>query len=196
MKIKLKPKPTTEPLSKYNIIYCDPPWTWKAWSEKGEDRSASKHYKLLDNQSIVNLPVANIAAKDCVLFLWVTFPLLEWGLYCIKQWGFTYKTNAFTWVKTTKNGKWHMGNGYWTRANAEVCLLATRGKPKKISSSVRQLVISERGKHSAKPPEVRDRIVELLGDLPRVELFARERCKGWTGVGDQIDGRDIREILK
>lgn len=181
---------------KYSILYVDPPWEWKARSEKGEGRSAKNHYSVMTLADIQALPIKSIANDDCVLFLWCTFPLLEAALETIKKWGFTYKTCGFTWVKQTKHGKWHFGNGYWTRANAELCLLATRGKPKKVSSAVPQLVVAKTNGHSAKPPEVRDRIVELLGDLPRIELFARERCTGWDALGEKIDGRDIREVLK
>lgn len=181
---------------KYNIILADPPWTFKVWSEKGLDRSAIQHYDVMRAADIKALPVNKLAAEDCVLFLWVTSPLLELGIEVVKKWGFKYKTVGFAWAKETKNGHWHMGNGYWTRANIELCILATRGHPRRISAAVRQLVHAKIGTHSAKPPEVRDRIVELLGDLPRVELFARERCPGWDSIGLEIDGKDIREVLK
>jgi N6-adenosine-specific RNA methylase IME4 len=180
---------------RYSIIYADPPWTYKVWSEKGTGRSASQHYSLMSNDDIKSLSIQKIAAKDCVLFLWVTGPLLPFGLEVIKSWGFEYKSIAFSWCKQTKHGKWHIGNGYWTRANIELCLLATRGKPKKVSSAVRQLIVSPVMNHSSKPPEVRNRIVELLGNLPRIELFARETCPGWRSVGLEIDGKDIKSLF-
>ena len=104
----------------------------------------------------------------------------------IKAWGFEYKTVAFTWVKKYRNGDNFMGMGRWTRANAEVCLLATKGKPKRISASVRQIIESVPERHSKKPDIVRDKIVELCGDLPRIELFARERAEGWSSWGLEI----------
>lgn len=201
MKIKLKPRPASTPIvspeKKYGVILADPPWTFKVWSDAGEGRSASQHYPLLDNKTILALPVHKLAAEDCALFLWVTMPLLEVGLDCIKSWGFKYKTCAFTWCKTLKNCEgWFMGNGYWTRANAELCLLGTRGKPKRVDASVRQLVCYPQTEHSAKPPDIRRRIDKLIGDVPKIELFARERDYMWDSTGLDLDGKDIRDVLK
>ena len=138
---------------------------------------------------ICALPVAEIAHKDAALFLWVTFPNLQEGLKVIKAWGFRYCTVAFTWVKRNKvSPSWFMGLGHWTRANAEVCLLATRGKPKRISKSVRQIVDTPIERHSKKPDEVRDRIVTLMGDVPRIELFARDYTDGWDVWGNEVQG--------
>jgi N6-adenosine-specific RNA methylase IME4 len=143
------------------------------------------------------LPVAEIADKDCILFMWVTFPNLLDGLKVIKAWGFQYKTCGFVWLKTNrKSPGFFIGLGYWTRANAELCLIATRGHPKRISKSVRQLVASPLERHSKKPDCVRERIVELMGDVPRIELFAREQAPGWDALGNEIDGKDIRDALK
>lgn len=113
--------------------------------------------------------------------------MLPEALETIKAWGFTYKTVAFCWAKTTKEGKAAAGMGYWTRSGAELCLLATKGKPKRVSKAVRQVVLAQRGEHSAKPPEVRDRIVQLMGDVPRIELFARDRCLGWHSWGNEVE---------
>ena len=104
----------------------------------------------------------------------------------IKAWGFKYKTVAFTWVKENKSEGYFTGLGYWTRANPEMCLLATKGKPKRISKSVRQLVMDKRREHSRKPDRIRNDIVELCGDLPRIELFARQRVDGWDNWGNQV----------
>ena len=172
---------------KYNIIYADPPWSYKTWSEKGSDRSALQHYKCMSRSDIQNIPVSKICEKDCVLFLWVTFPCLIEGLELIEAWGFTYKTCAFTWVKRNRKSEgWFWGLGYWTRANSELCLLATRGKPKRISKSVHQIVDARVREHSRKPDEVRDRIVYLCGDIPRIELFARQQIDGWDCWGDEV----------
>lgn len=175
------------PNRKYNIIYADPPWQYKVWSKKGQGRSAESHYPTMSRKDIETLDIQSIATDDCVLFLWVTAPCLEQGIDLIKTWGFTYKTFGFTWIKTNKKKNtpfW--GMGYWTRANAEICLLATRGKPKRIDAGVHQVVFAPVGRHSAKPPAVRDRIVKLLGDVPRIELFARERVNGWDCWGDEV----------
>jgi N6-adenosine-specific RNA methylase IME4 len=137
---------------------------------------------------ICALPVAGIAATDSALFLWATYPNLPEAFEVIKAWGYTYKTVAFTWVKRCKKSPgFFVGLGHWTRANAELCLLATRGRPKRLSRSVRQIIDAPIGRHSAKPAEARTRIVELLGDLPRIELFARERVDGWDCWGNEVD---------
>lgn len=190
---------------RYSIIYADVPWRFKNWSmkelaERGEKwarRNGRSPYDVMDTAALCKLPVKEIAAKDCVLFFWATYPKLFEAKEIIEAWGFTYKTVAFTWVKRNPSGNgWKFGLGYWTRGNAEVCLLATRGKPKRVSKCVAQLVEARVGEHSAKPPEVRDRIVELMGDLPRLEMFAREKAPGWDAIGNEVcDGLDIRESL-
>lgn len=175
-------------MDKFGIIYADPPWSYRVWSEKGKGRSAENHYPTMSNEDICTLPVAEIAAKDSVLFLWATFPNLPIAFEVIEAWGFTYKTVAFTWVKTCrKSPGYFVSLGHWTRANAEICLLATKGNPRRISKSVRQLIVSPLRQHSQKPDETRERIVELMGDLPRVELFAREKVAGWAAWGNEIE---------
>lgn len=181
---------------KYNIVYADPPWHYQAYSKKGEGRNAESHYHTMDASQIRSLPVGDIAADDCVLFLWVTFPCLKEGLSVMEAWGFTYKTCGFTWVKRNKRADtFFLGLGFWTRSNAELCLLGTRGRPKRASRSVPQVCDARIMEHSRKPDEVRERIVRLCGDLPRIELFARERHEGWDCLGDQIDGKDIRQAI-
>lgn len=139
-------------------------------------------------KDICGLKVEEIAAKDCVLFLWATFPKLPEALRVIKAWGFQYKTVAFVWLKQNKSGKgWFFGLGFWTRGNAEICLLATKGKPHRNSNRVHQFLISPIRGHSQKPKEAREKIVELMGDLPRVELFAREKAEGWDAWGNEVE---------
>lgn len=173
---------------RYDVIYADPPWRFLTYSEKGKNRSAERHYPTMAKVDIQNLPVKRISAKDSVLFLWVTAPCLIEGLELIKAWGFTYKTVAFTWVKQNKrNDKPFMGLGYYTRANAEYCLIATKGKVlKRQSRSVSSVIISHIERHSKKPDEVRKRIVELYGERPRIELFAREKADGWDCFGNEV----------
>ena len=171
----------------YDIIYADPPWYFKTYSNKGNKRSAVLHYNCLDIHDIYNLPVGRISNNDCILFLWVIDPMLPEAMEVIKKWGFKFKTVAFTWVKENKKSEGYFtGLGYWTRANPEMCLLATKGNPKRISKNVNQLVIDKRREHSRKPDCVRDRIVELMGDLPRIELFARQKVKGWDCWGNEV----------
>ena len=173
------------PNKKYNIIYADPAWTFKTWSSKGVEKSPK--YDLMTIEDIKNMPVDNIADKDCILFIWVTYPLLKEGLDTIKSWNFKYKTCAFSWIKKNKKSdSLFWGLGYYTRSNNEICLLATKGKPKRISSAVHQVVIDKIREHSRKPDCVRDRIVQLCGDLPRIELFARQRVNGWDCWGNEV----------
>jgi len=173
---------------KYNIIYADPPWCYETWSEKGkEKKSAECHYPTMKHEEIYKLPVSDITADDCILFLWVTFPKIQEGIETIIQWGFTYKTCAFNWVKRNKKtDSWFWGLGRWTRSNSEICLLATKGNPKRISKSVHQVCDARIMEHSKKPDEIRERIVELCGDLPRIELFARNIYPGWDAWGNEV----------
>ena len=172
----------------YKIIYADPPYSFKTYSAKGRKKSAESHYDCMAIGDIKKLPVEGMADKDCVLFLWVTYPFLIQGLEIIKEWGFTYKTCAFSWIKKNKKSdSLFWGLGYWTRANNEICLLATKGKPKRVSKKVHQVVIESVREHSRKPDCVRNRIVELCGDLPRIELFARQKAEGWDTFGNETE---------
>lgn len=174
---------------KYKIIYADPPWYFKSYSKKGEDRNATKHYPCMEFDDLLGLNINDIADVDCILFMWVIDPLLEKSFELFKAWDFKFKTVAFTWVKENKSKGFFTGMGYYTRANPEMCLLATKGHPKRISKSVKQLVVDVRREHSRKPDCVRDRIVELCGDLPRIELFARQDFthKGWDNWGNHFE---------
>ena len=132
--------------------------------------------------------IGELAAKDCALFLWITFPCLCEALEVLTAWGFSYKTVAFVWVKQNRrNDDLFTGMGYWTRANAEICILATKGHPKRVDAGVRQVILSHIEEHSKKPDEARERIVRLMGDLPRVELFARQSPEGWDVWGNEVE---------
>jgi N6-adenosine-specific RNA methylase IME4 len=205
---------------KFNIVYADPAWEYDDKALAG-GRGAVCKYPVMTEEDIYALPVEDIAAEDSVLFLWCTFPKIAEGLECGKRWGFRYKTCAFTWVKPSGpfgrfldafkhphmvagdwmpllnaiNTMWFIGMGRWTRSNAEVCLLFTRGKPQRVDAGVNQIICAPRMKHSAKPPETRDRIVRLCGDVPRVELFAREQVEDWVCLGFDADGQDLRDSL-
>ena len=138
-------------------------------------------------EELCALPVSEITEKDCVLFLWATFPQLKEALQLIKAWGFTYKTVAFVWLKTNKKAlTWFYGLGFWTRGNAEICLLATKGHPKRQAKNIHQLIISPIEEHSKKPEEARKKIVALMGDIPRIELFARKESPGWDIWGNEV----------
>lgn len=178
----------------YGAIYADPPWYFRNYSAKGTGRAAIAHYDVMSMDGLKAMPVADYAAKDCALFMWATDPMLPEAIELMRAWGFSYKTVAFNWVKLNRNGRkkaveqnpFFTGLGYWTRANQEICLLGTRGKPRRISKSVRRLVVSERREHSRKPEEVYGRIEALVGG-PYLEMFARESRRGWDAVGNQLD---------
>ena len=172
--------------NKYGIIYADSPWRYD--NPKNNDPAMGGiTYPTMSLEDICNMPIHNIASKNCILFLWATMPKLREALEVIKAWGFNYKTCAFCWVKQNPSGNGiYSGLGHWTNGNAELCLLATKGAPKRVSKNVKQIVLAPRGRHSAKPPEVRNRIVQLIGDISRIELFAREEPEGWDCFGNEI----------
>lgn len=145
-------------------------------------------YPTMTQEELCAMPIHKIAKKDSVLFMWATMPKLQEALDTIKAWGFKYKTCAFCWVKQNpKSGGIYAGLGRWVQGNAELCLLATKGHPHRISKSVKQIVMAPRGRHSAKPAEVRDRIVSLMGeDTERIELFARNYADGWDCWGNEV----------
>lgn len=148
---------------KYDVIYADPPWSYRDKALAG-DRGAGCKYDVMSLEGIKKLPVKDLAEEDCALFMWVTMPFLEEAFAVMRAWGFEYKTCAFTWVKQNKKADtlfWGMGN--WTRANAELCLLGVRGKPKRKDAGVHSVIISHIEEHSKKPSEIRDRICKLLG---------------------------------
>lgn len=166
------------PDKKYNIIYADPPWYYNRHDSRGCP------YPMLETKDIIKLPVSDIAAKNCFLFMWATFPRLQEGLDVINGWGFEYKTIGFNWVKKNKNGGWFWGMGNWTRSNSEVCLIGVKGKPKRVRADIHQIIDSPFTEHSKKPNIVRDKIIQLCGDLPRIELFARTKIHGWDTWGN------------
>ena len=168
------------------VIYADPPWTYRDHATAG-GRGVAYKYPVLTDADVRALPVPKIAADNAVLLLWVTWPKLAEVLPVIDAWGFNYRTVGFVWVKLTRASQrlaWGMGN--WTRANTEPCLLATRGRPKRIDAGVHQVVQAPLARHSEKPVEVRERIFQLAGDVPRIELFAREVAPGWDAWGNDV----------
>ncbi len=181
----------------YGALYCDPPWGFKTWSgpeKKVASRGTVAPYQTMEMEDIAALPVADLAAPDCCLFMWVVWPTLPEALGIMKAWGFEYKTCAFSWIKADSRQIEmfdddkipYMGLGYWSRANSEVCLLGTRGHPKRINNDVRQAIVEPKRQHSRKPDCVPGRIERLVGG-PYAELFARTRRPGWDAWGNQVE---------
>ena len=179
---------------KYGIVYADPPWRYDMKRGNGV---AENHYPTMSIEEIADLPVKELADENCALFLWVTFPLLREIWKIIDAWGFTYKSVAFVWIKQNKKAdSLFWGMGYWTRANAEICILATKGSPKRYSKRVHQVIVSHIEEHSKKPEEARRRIEQLMGDVPRIELFARRETPGWDVWGNEVACSLGTEILQ
>jgi N6-adenosine-specific RNA methylase IME4 len=179
------------PRRHFGAILADPPWRFQPWSEKGTDRAADRHYSTMKIGDLSALPVEELAASDCVLFVWSCWPTLADAWRLIESWGFQYKTCAFSWMKADPYRLFaddktpFAGLGYWTRANTEPCLLATRGKPKRLNADVRQGIIEPRREHSRKPDCVHERIERLVAG-PYLELFARQTRPGWTSWGNEV----------
>ena len=171
-------------IGNYSIIYADPPWRY---DQKVMQGAADRHYPTMTMDELCALPVSDLADRDSALFMWATFPKLPEALQLMKAWGFTYRSVAFVWLKKNKKAdSWFQGLGFWTRGNAEICLLATRGHPKRQAADIHQFIISPIEAHSKKPDEAREKIVALMGDLPRVELFARQTPPGWDVWGNEV----------
>lgn len=177
---------------KYGIIYVDPPWEYReSGSDKGARGLAKHHYKTMSLDDICSLPIEKIKTDVAVCFMWATFPKIAYALKVLEAWGFIYKTAAFVWVKQNKkSNSLFWGMGAYTRANAEICLIGiskkTKAKSLIKSHAVHQVVMAPVEKHSKKPDIVRDKIVELIGDLPKIELFARQQVEGWDCWGNEV----------
>jgi len=177
-------------MSKYNIIYADPAWQFNNKNTGGSMKSGSaSQYDIMTLEQMKALPIQDISADDCVLVMWWVGSQPQEALDLMRAWGFELKTfTGFIWEKLTRKGLPFFGMGFWTRAGSECALIATRGKPKPASHSVRSVRRATVGKHSEKPAEFRDDIVTLCGDVPRIELFARQRVGGWDAWGNEIEG--------
>jgi N6-adenosine-specific RNA methylase IME4 len=166
----------------------DPPWAFNTWSGKQmtPHRTANDHYTTMKMPDLMALPIPDLAAKDCALFVWTVDSHVDVTIDLIRHWGFTFKTRAFDWIKTAQNGQPRMGMGYWTRKASEECFLATRGKVKRMDKGVRQVIMAPRREHSRKPDEIYERIEALVGG-PYLEMFARQRRQGWDAWGNEVD---------
>lgn len=194
----------------YRVIYADPAWRHVTRSPKGVTRRApAQHYPTMPLADICDLPVSEVAARDCHLFLWTTGPHLQQAFRVIDAWGFRYSSIGFLWAKLNPaasgamfltDADFHVGMGYTTRKNTEICLLARRGNPKRKSKSVRELILAARREHSRKPDQARERI-EAYSDGPYLEMFARQSSPGWdcwgleAGKFDEPGGREVTGAL-
>lgn len=172
----------------YGCILADPPWAFKTFGGKTgtPHRGAHDHYGTVATVALGDLPVKSIAAKDCALFMWVVDSHLEESMVLGKAWGFEFKTVAFVWQKMMPSGRPAVGMGYWTRKQAEVCLLFVKGKPRRLDKGVRQTINAPRREHSRKPEAQYERIERLVGG-PYVELFARQSPRPtWDAWGNEV----------
>ena len=181
--------------NKYQIIYADPPWSY--FNGGVPQGGVDEQYKTMKLQDIKNLPINDIADNPSVLMLWATFPQLPEAIEVMKSWGFQYKTLGFSWLKTNKDGTPFFGIGYYAKSNCEVCLLGVKGNAHALvkSNSISSVILHPKTRHSEKPAIVRDKIVELFGDLPRIELFARQKVEGWDSWGNEVEC-DIELVRK
>lgn len=178
---------------RFGFILADPPWEYRSRSEAGQGRSAKMHYRTMSLEEICALGplVRKLAAKACGFGLWVTWPHLFEASAVIEAFGFRYSTCGFDWAKRTPSGKgWHSGNGNWTRANTEPCLLAFKGAPLRLARDVNMLVVAPRCRHSEKPAEVHARIERLIPG-PYLELFGRAPRKGWTVWSNEVSPGEV-----
>ena len=173
------------PRGVYQILVADPPWRFKTYSEKGKlKKSAERHYSTMDLLEIGRLPVAELAAPDCALFLWATAPMLREALWLMEKWNFEYKSNL-VWGKTTRHGRIAFGTGYRIRNSHEMLTLGVRGNPKNTKTE-RSLIMAQVREHSQKPEESYSLIERWLPGARRLDLFGRTRRPGWDIFGDQI----------
>lgn len=190
----------------FRAVLADPPWRFNTWNKtevvaaresKTTYKSASVHYRTMPLDEIMAMPVGDACAADAALFMWTCWPMLLESLALIEAWGFKFKTCGFFWTKAHAGQidmfrddlDALMGQGYWTRSNSEPCLLATRGKPKRLHADVRQGIIEPRREHSRKPDCTHERIERLVAG-PYLELFGRRSRPGWTVFGNEANKFD------
>jgi len=178
----------------FSVLYGDCPWRYNFARHK---KNGGCTYPTMSTKELCDLPVAEITAPNAILFQWAPGPKMKDAIKVMEAWGFTHKTKGFTWIKLNrKNGQLYSGLGSYTCGNTEDCIIGVKGKSlRRINRSVKQIIVAPIGKHSAKPPQARWRIEQMYGDVPRIELFARQTAPGWVSLGNEIDGQDIRDAL-
>ena len=179
-------------MTKYGAIYMDPPWAFQTRSKGSQrvtpHRCAEDHYRTMEAWEIAALPIPDLAAKDCALFMWAVDSHFDLAFKLFDIWGFKFKTRAFTWNKGS------IGMGYWSRKQTEICLLATRGTPKRLNADVREVIDAPRREHSRKPDEAYGRIERLVAG-PYLDLFARQRWPGWDVWGNETDKYQVGSVV-
>jgi len=172
----------------YEIIYADPPWQFSNKKTGGSMKSGVEaHYSTMNIEDMKLLPVNEIAAENAILVMWYVGAMPQEAIDLVHAWGFTLKNmNGFVWNKITKKGLPHFGMGFYTRAGSESAIIATKGRCKPSSRSVRAVISAAVGRHSEKPEAFRKSIVDLAGDVPRIELFARQKTDGWDVWGNEV----------
>jgi N6-adenosine-specific RNA methylase IME4 len=200
------PLPTVE--GGWACVAADPPWAFSTWSARGQDRAPSQHYRDLPPDIVMTLPLQEVLAEDAWLFLWIPDPHLPRLIEVMSAFGFTFSGRAFTWIKTlaslSQSSRWiatdeieamlHLGLGKTTRKNSESCWIGRRGKPKILSHSVREVIVSPRQEHSRKPTAFYERIEQFCPG-PRLNLFARQTRPGWVGFGTEATKFDQPEEM-
>ena len=182
------------PAGPFSLIFADPPWRFKVYGDNGHDKAPDAHYITMSADDLMSVPVAAIAAPDALLAMWVYDPMLPDALKLAEAWGFTFTTVLFRWLKGYGQGRLFedgerlpMGLGYHTRGGGcEECWLFKRRKGLPVlRHDIRKEFYSARREHSRKPVEVKQWLVDLYGDIPRIELFAREQHHGWSHWGNE-----------
>jgi len=173
---------------KYDVILADPPWAFSAWNVNTAHKHVSRQYPTMEMEDIASLPIKEITSENCVLFLWATWPKLRDTFQVLENWGFTYRTLAWVWVKSNKSGfGFFTGMGYYSRSNSEPCLLAVKGSMPVARHDIQALIYSPVRKHSQKPDDQYRKIEALYPNMKYLELFARRKRDGWDSWGNEIE---------
>ena len=178
---------------KYSIIYADPPWKTKYFKETRDGKlSRSLPYPVMSDTDICNLPVKDIIGDNAILFLWCIDGKIPKLSEIMSSWGFNYKTVGFVWIKKAKTTEGYNATfSSYTRKACEFCYIGTRGRYIVSKKNIDQLIVESKKAHSQKPDTARSRIVEMCGDIPRIELFARKKFDGWDSWGNEVNS-DIK----
>lgn len=191
-------------MKKYNALLIDPPWNYE-YNQHGNISRGACPYEQMTLEELEKLPINDISDKNCLLFLWTTAPKLKEAIFLMEKWNFRYVTIAFTWIKLNKNNdKIRSGLGYWTNTSTELVLLGKKGKIERINKNIKQAVetiedtlYNSIGKHSEKPSEIKYRIDKLIGNIPKLEIFARNFVgEEWDYIGNDINGVDAVTAIK